>query len=53
MSADERTLDVELRVVVPDEPPAVTPGAARVLLRIVRAAAVRTDEHDQAEREAA
>jgi hypothetical protein len=30
--------DRELRVIVPDEPPRLNPGAARVLLRILRKA---------------
>jgi hypothetical protein len=37
-----------LVVVVPDEPPVISPEAARVLLRILRAAASRDREVDGA-----
>ncbi|MGH3616158.1 MAG: hypothetical protein ACRDRK_26915 [Pseudonocardia sp.] len=53
MSENDHAVEVEVRVVVPEEPPVVTVGAVRVLLRIVRAAAVRIDERDEVEREAA
>lgn len=53
LSENEQVAGVEVRVVVPDDPPVVTPGAARALLRIVRAAVARTDDHDEAATEAA
>lgn len=53
MSENDQAPAAEVRVVLPDEPPVVTVGTVRVLLRIVRAAAVRTDQHDEVEREAA
>lgn len=37
------TEEQELRVVAPGKPPRLTPGAARVLLRILRKAAARID----------
>ncbi len=53
MSDREQGAEAEVRVVVPGADPILTAGAARVLLRIVRAAAVRIDEHDDVEQEAA
>jgi len=47
MTADEQR--EEVRVVVPCEVPTLTPGAARVLLRIVRVAADRPGEPRNAE----
>ena len=53
MSENDQAAETEVRIVVPDQPPVVTVGAVRVLLRIVRAAAVRTDQHDEVDRKAA
>ncbi|WP_279575624.1 hypothetical protein [Actinomadura barringtoniae] len=39
-----------MRVVVPDEPPRLTPGAARALLRILLKADARADQRDTSNR---
>ncbi len=46
--------EADVRVVVPDEAPVLTSGAARVLLRIVREAQVRAESNvDELGQEAA
>jgi len=49
---DRHGAGARVRVVIPDEAPVLTQGAARGLLRILLAA-TRTNEHDVVEREAA
>ncbi len=53
MTGRDRDVEEDVRVVVPEEAPVLTSGAARVLLRIVRDAQVRTESTDEVGREAA
>ncbi len=39
--------DDHVRVILPDEPPPLTPGAARALLRILVKAHARLENHDE------
>jgi hypothetical protein len=39
----------EVRVIYPDQPPALTPGAARVLLRILRKSQEQANRHERKE----